>query len=108
MLENTAVGNNGCLNETSRIEKIASPSRSTALTDAIVWVMRQRRPAEIQATGTGAVNKVVKALAIARNYLKDEGIDFVYTPEFIDLDVNGDERTTVRFSLEAYSPRDSL
>ena len=107
MLENTAVGNNGRLNETPRNEKFASPSRSTALTVSIVWVMRQRRTAEIQAIGAGAVNQVVNALAIARNNLKDEGIDFVCTPEFIDFDIDGDERTAVRFSLEASSRRNN-
>jgi stage V sporulation protein S len=108
MLENTALDNNGHLNETSRIIKVASQSRSTAVAGAIAGVLRAAPKAEVQAIGAGAVNQAVKALAIARQYLKDDGIDFFCVPQFIDLDINGNERTAVRFCVEAYRPPKSM
>jgi stage V sporulation protein S len=106
MLENTVVGNNGY--DTSRIIKVASASRSTAVAGAIAAIMREKEYAVVQAIGAGAVNQAVKALAMVRQYLKDDGIDFFCVPQFIDLEVNGNERTAVRFSLESCPPRDYL
>jgi stage V sporulation protein S len=107
MLQESIAGNNGHIVDKSRLIKVASASRCTAVAGAIAAIMRDKQSVEVQAIGAGAVNQAVKALAIARNYLKDDRIDFVCTPEFIDLDVNGSERTAVRFSLEACSPRNN-
>ena len=47
-----------------------------------------------------AVNQAVKALAIARGYLARDGIDIVFTPFFTEVDIDGQERTAVRFAVE--------
>ena len=60
--------------------------------------MRQHHSAEVQAIGAGAVNQAVKALAIARGYLERDEIDIVTTPYFTEVDIDGQERTAVRFS----------
>jgi stage V sporulation protein S len=91
--------------EKSKLVKVASTSRSTSVAGAIAGIMRNERGAEVQAIGAGAINQAVKAMAIARLYLKDDEIDFVCTPEFINIEIDGNERTAVRFSIEACSPR---
>jgi stage V sporulation protein S len=108
MLEKTLVGKNGNLADQSNLIKVASTSRSTAVAGAIAGVMRDKRSADVQAIGAGAVNQAVKALAIARSYLKDDGIDFLCTIEFIDIEIDTQERTAVRFSLEACPLRNDL
>ena len=47
-----------------------------------------------------AVNQAVKALAIARGYLHEDGIEIVCVPFFREVDIEGQERTAVRFSVE--------
>jgi stage V sporulation protein S len=91
--------------EKSKLVKVASTSRSTSVAGAIAGIMRNERGAEVQAIGAGPINQAVKAMAIARLYLKDDEIDFVCTPEFINIEIDGNERTAVRFSIEACSPR---
>lgn len=82
------------------IIKVSARSRSTAVAGAIAGVMRQHQLAEVQAIGAGAVNQAVKALAIARGYLERDEIDIVSTPYFTEVDIDGQERTAVRFRVE--------
>jgi len=83
--------------------KVSAKSRSTAVAGAIAAVMREHRYAEVQAIGAGAVNQAVKALAIARGYLEDDQIPIVCTPYFTEVDIEGQERTAVRFVVEPKS-----
>jgi stage V sporulation protein S len=108
MLENRPVAPQISSAERSKLIKVASASRSTAVAGAIAAIMREKENAEVQAIGAGAVNQAVKALAIARQYLEGDGIDFFCVPQFIELEVNGNERTAVRFSLASCPPRDYL
>lgn len=81
--------------------KVSAKSRSTAVAGAIAGVIRQYDFAEIQAIGAGAVNQAVKALAIARGYLERDEIDIVCMPFFTEVDIDGHERTAVRFRVES-------
>ena len=80
--------------------KVSAKSRSTAVAGAIAAVMREQRYAEVQAIGAGAVNQAVKALAIARGYLTEDQIDIVCIPYFTEVDIDGQERTAVRFIVQ--------
>lgn len=80
--------------------KVSAKSRSTAVAGAIAAVIREHRYAEVQAIGAGAVNQAVKALAISRGYLSRDEIDIIFTPFFTEVDIDGQERTAVRFRVE--------
>ncbi len=87
-------------NKKADVIKVSATSRSTAVAGAIAGVMREHHFAEVQAIGAGAVNQAVKALAIARGYLDGDGIDIICTPQFMEVDIDGQERTAVRFTVE--------
>ncbi len=82
------------------IIKVAARSRSTAVAGAIAGVVREHGRAEAQAIGAGAVNQAVKAVAIARGYLALDGIDVICIPAFVEVDIEGQERTAVKFIIE--------
>jgi stage V sporulation protein S len=84
---------------TAQILKVSATSRSTALAGAIAGVMRERRYVEVQAIGAGAVNQAVKAIAIARGYLEEDRIDISFIPVFIEIEIDGQERTAIRFEV---------
>lgn len=86
--------------DTPEIIKVSARSRSTAVAGAIAGVIREYGYAEVQAIGAGAVNQAVKALAIARGYLDRDEMDIVFSPHFTEVDIDGQERTAVRFSVE--------
>ncbi|TVR21730.1 MAG: stage V sporulation protein S [Anaerolineaceae bacterium] len=80
--------------------KVSARSRSTAVAGAIAGVIREHRYAEVQAIGAGAVNQAVKAMAIARGYLERDELDIMFLPHFTEVDIDGQERTAVRFRVE--------
>ncbi|MCK4315088.1 MAG: stage V sporulation protein S [Anaerolineae bacterium] len=82
------------------IIKVAATSRSTAVAGAIAGVMREQERVDVQAIGAGAVNQAVKAVAIARSYLELDGIDIVCVPSFVEVMIDGQERTAVRLGVE--------
>ena len=41
----------------------------------------------------------MKAIVIARAYLKDDNMDLTIVPSFTDVLIDGNERTAVRFSV---------
>lgn len=83
------------------IIKVSAKSRSTAVAGAIAGVIRENRHAEVQAIGAGAVNQAIKAVAIARGYLEQDGLDIYVIPIFAEVDINGEERTAVKLMVES-------
>jgi len=82
------------------IIKVSARSRSTSVAGAIAGVVREHGRAEVQAIGAGAVNQAVKAVAVARGYLAADGLDVICIPVFIELSIDGLERTAVRLVVE--------
>lgn len=82
------------------IIKVSAESRTSAVAGAIAGVVREHKRAEVQAIGAGAVNQAVKATAIARGYLHEDGLDVVCIPEFTTVEIEGKERTAVRLVVE--------
>ena len=52
--------------------------------------------AELQAIGAGALNQAIKAIAIARGFVAPHGMDLVCVPAFIDIVIDGEERTAIK------------
>jgi stage V sporulation protein S len=86
--------------EDREVLKVSAKSRPSAVAGAIAGVVRETRRAEVQAIGAGATNQAVKAIAIARDYVAEDGIDVVCIPEFIDVMIENEERTAIRFIVE--------
>jgi stage V sporulation protein S len=82
------------------IIKVSGKSRSTAVAGAIAGVVRESGRAEVQAIGAGAVNQAVKAVAIARGYLALDGLDIICIPAFTEVEIEGKERTAIKFIVE--------
>jgi len=78
------------------ILKVAAKSRSTSVAGAIAGVIRESGHAEVQAIGAGAVNQAVKAVAIARGYLEEDGIEIVCVPSFVEVMIGSQERTAIK------------
>lgn len=90
------------------IIKVSATSLTTAVAGAIAGVIRERGHADVQAIGASAVNQAVKAIAISRGYLLSDGIDIVCVPVFVEIDIGGQERTALRFSVIVRSRRETL
>lgn len=80
--------------------KVSARSRPSAVAGAIAGVVRECGKAEVQAIGAGATNQAIKAVAIARDYLMETGIDAVCVPAFIDVTIENEDRTAIRLVVE--------
>jgi len=78
-----------------------SPLPCPAYRAARTGVIRSQRKVEVQAIGAGAINQAIKAIAISRGYVAPGGIDLVCIPSFIDISIDGEERTGIRLLVEA-------
>lgn len=83
--------------------RVSAQSRSSAVAGAIAGVVREHRHADVQAIGAGAVNQAIKAIAIARSYLQLDGLNIVCIPAFVEVEVNGEERTGIKIAVDVYS-----
>jgi stage V sporulation protein S len=82
------------------IIKVSGKSRTAAVAGAIAGVIRECQHAEVQAIGASAINQAVKAMALAKSYLVDDGYSIVFVPEFVDVEIDDKIRTAIRFVVE--------
>ena len=82
------------------ILKVSSKSNCSSVAGALANTIRTDKAVELQAVGAGAVNQAVKAIAIARGFVAPAGINLVAIPSFIDVTIDGDERTAIKFIVK--------
>lgn len=80
--------------------KVSAKSNPSSVAGALAGALRERGRAELQAIGAGAINQAVKAIAIARGYVAPGGMDLVCIPAFIDIAIEGEERTAIKLIVE--------
>lgn len=81
--------------------KAAVTTNPVSLAGAIAAAVSKEGKAEIIAIGAGAVNQAVKAIAVARGYVAASGKNLVCVPGFTTVPTDGEERTAIRFTVEA-------
>jgi len=84
----------------TEVLKAAATSKPVLLAGAIAGVVRSQGRVEVHAIGAAAVNQAVKAIAISRGYVLPGGLDLVCIPSFVDLSLDGQERTGIRLLVE--------
>ncbi|MEL7655888.1 MAG: stage V sporulation protein S [Bacillota bacterium] len=80
--------------------KVSTSSNANKVAGALAGIIREKSEAEIQAIGPAAVNQAVKAVAIARGYVAPSGIDLICIPAFVDIEIDGQERTAIRLIVQ--------
>jgi stage V sporulation protein S len=96
----------GILIERSKGGKVVNVLRIGAHSDpnkvagALAGTIREQGRAEMQTIGAGALNQAIKSIAIARGFLAPSGVDLVCYPAFVDVEVDGNERTAIRLFVE--------
>ena len=80
--------------------KVAAKSDPNSVAGALAGVLREEGEAELQAVGAGAVNQAVKSIAIARGYVAPSGMDVYCIPGFKDIEIDGEERTAIKFMVK--------
>lgn len=83
------------------ILKVAARSNPNAVSGAIAGALEDHGVVELHAIGAGAVNQTIKAIAIARRMVEEEGAPSIkVVPGFMELEIDGKLRTGIRFIVE--------
>jgi stage V sporulation protein S len=81
--------------------KVSASSNPKGVAGAIAAVARRGEKVEVSAIGAGAVNQAVKSICVARSFVSEENVDLVAIPAFKEIDVDGEIKTSIRFTVEA-------
>ena len=88
-----------------QILRVAADSQPHLVAGAIAGQMRENSQSRIQAIGTNAVYRMIKALIIAQQYVTADEMHLVFTPEFVGIMVDNQERTAVRLNICTRMPQ---
>lgn len=80
--------------------KVKKDSAVNKVAGAIAEMVRAGKDVELHAIGAGSVNQSVKAIATARGYVASNGLDLLTIPGFIVVDIEGEQRTGIKFIIK--------
>ena len=81
------------------ILKVSSKSNPNLVAGALAGVITEKKEAELQAVGAGAVNQAIKAIAISRGFLAPSGIELVCAPAFLEVVMNDETKTAIKLTV---------
>ena len=80
-----------------KISKDTEPGKAAG---AIAEFIGENKKVELRAMGVGAVNQAVKAIAVARGYVAQKGINLYCIPAFTDIKIENEDRTAIKFIIK--------
>lgn len=80
---------------------VSATSRTGAVAGSLAMRIRSHGEAAMQAIGAGAVNQMVKAVAVAGGYLAEDGLELWSKTAFVEVECDGEKRTGVRLTVVA-------
>ena len=81
------------------ILNVSSKSNTNLVAGAVAGVITEKKEAELQAVGAGAVNQAIKAIAISRGFLAPSGIELVCAPAFLEVVMNDETKTAIKLTV---------
>ena len=79
---------------------VGNTSVPTKVAGAIAGMLREKKEVVLVAIGVGAIHNAGRAIAIARIYLKDDGIDVFERPGFETTTVDGKDGTRSAIAIQ--------
>lgn len=77
--------------------RVAAKTPTAELASAISHAIYDGKKVVLRAVGASAVNQAVKGLVVAGQYVAARGLVLVNRPGFINVTIDGEERTAVVF-----------
>lgn len=83
-----------------KLFKVSSKSNPNSLSGAIVASLKEESSVEVFGVGGGAINQAIKAIAVGRSFIKSEGNELICIPSFEDIQIDGEDRTAIKLTIE--------
>ena len=85
---------------TKMVIKVSSKSNPNSVAGAIASMIKENDVVEVETIGAGALNQAIKGCIIARGFLVAGGIDLIFTPSFMQIELDGLERSGIKLIVE--------
>lgn len=79
--------------------RVSTRSNPNAVAGALAGALRTSGTVLVQVVGAGALNQAIKAVAIARGYVAERGIDLACVPAFSEIEIDGEARTAISLQI---------
>ena len=79
--------------------KVSSKSNPVSVAGAITSYIKELGSIDVQVIGAGAINQLIKSIIISRGYLAPHGIEITCIPSFVDLKINDEVKTGIKFQI---------
>lgn len=86
-----------------KIIKVAHNSDVNGLAGSIAISLYDHKVVIVQAIGKDAVNQAIKAIITTRRYLAPNSHDLIVSPSFKVLELEGEEKTAIKFYVKLTS-----
>lgn len=80
--------------------RVSGDSSPYKVAGAIAHILREFPQVTVQAIGAAALNQALKAIIYARRYLEPDGLDLRFCPSFVDIEIEGSVKTTMRLLVQ--------
>lgn len=82
------------------ILKVSSKSNPNLVAGALVNILKENKKVEVHSIGAGALNQAIKAITIARGYMRPSDLDLICIPSFLEVSIDGNIKTAIRLVVE--------
>lgn len=89
----------------AKVFRVGSGTEAKALGSAITHALQHRDEVALRAVGANAVNRAVKATAIARGFMAQRGSDLCVVPSFTTVPLRDIEGTAVVLVVRRMQPK---
>ena len=86
------------------ILKVSTKSNPNSVAGALANLLKENDRVEVDTIGAGAINQAIKAIAIARGFVAPIGIELFCIPAFMELMIDGQQRTAIKLIVEKKQP----
>lgn len=80
--------------------KVSSKTNCSSLAGSIAQQLREGNEIDIRVIGAGALNQAIKGIIISKGMLAPMGFDLACRPTFVNLEIEGKERTGIRLAVK--------
>jgi len=79
--------------------RVSVESKISGVAGAIATVIREEESVTVQAMGMRAVYQAVKSVALAEEYLREDGVEIVERISKVIVDMDGEDRHAFRIEV---------
>lgn len=83
-----------------KVLKVSKNSVPNKVASAIIGNVKDGFDVQVQGIGAASINQAIKSIAVANDFSKEESYYFTGLPKFVEVEIEGQERTAINITIE--------